>query len=57
MVPNSNQNIEPGIVKIKDLFFYRFLITESREILHMMYDDDCEGVVGAKNSFLLNLLV
>ena len=57
MLPNSNQNIEPGIVEITDLFFYRFLITESHEILHMMYDDDCEGLVGPKNSFLLNLLV
>ena len=55
--PIQIRTLSRGIVKIKDLFFYRFLITESREILHMMYDDDCEGLVGAKNSFLLNLLV
>ena len=51
------RTLSQGIVKIKDSFFYRFLAAESRKILHMMYDDDCEGLVGAKNSFLLNLLV
>ena len=38
--------------KITSWFFSMFLTAESREILHVVQDNRCEGMVGAKNYFL-----